>query len=76
MAELQALADSDLLEPGQKSFIDAALEAVVREPEEELEEAGEDAQAVQRGDEIGSNDKGDGVVPSEEDARDEDSDHG
>jgi hypothetical protein len=57
LAELQALADSELLETDQKSFIDAALEAVVREPEEELEEAGEDAQAVQVGDDEG-NDEG------------------
>jgi hypothetical protein len=76
LAELQALADSDLLEAGQKSFIDAALEAVVREPEEELEEAGEDAQAVQIGDEIELRDEVDSVVSSEEDARDEGSHHG
>lgn len=76
LAELQALADSDLLEPSQKLFIDAALEAVVREPEEELEEAGEDAQAVQRGEQTGSHDEDDSVVSSEGDARDEGSDHG
>jgi soluble lytic murein transglycosylase-like protein len=45
-AELRALADSDLLEAGQKLFIDAAPEAVVREPAEELEEAGEDARGL------------------------------
>jgi hypothetical protein len=75
LAELQALADSDLLEAGQKSFIDAALEAVIRDPKEELEEAGEDAQAVQLGDETGLNDEADSVVSSEGDARDEGSDH-
>jgi hypothetical protein len=75
LAELQALADSDLLEAGQKLFIDAALEAVVRQPEEELEEAGEDAQAVQVGGN-GLNDEADGVVSSEGRAADESSDHG
>ena len=76
LAELQALADSDLLEAGEKLFIDAALESVVREPEEELEEAGEDAQAVQVRDEAGLNDETNGVLPSGGDARDEGSDHG
>lgn len=76
LAELQALADSDLLEPGQQLFIDAALEAVVKEPEEELEEAGEDAQAIQVGDGVGLNDEADSVVSSQGDARDEGSDHG
>ena len=68
LAELQALADSDLLEAGQKLFIDAALEAVVREPEEELEEAGVAAQAVQVGDD-GRNDEANSVVPPGADAR-------
>lgn len=67
LAELQALADSDLLEVEQKLFIDAALEAVVREPEEELEEAGEDAQAVRVRDEIEPDDEVGGVVSSQED---------
>ncbi len=76
LAELQALADSDLLEPGQRLFIDAALEAVVSEPEEELEEAGDDAQAVQRGDRHGLTDEADGAVSSAAGTRDEGSDHG
>lgn len=50
--------------PGQKSSIDAALEAVIRNPEEELEEAGEDAQAVQLRDEMGLNDEVGSVVSS------------
>jgi hypothetical protein len=76
LAELQALAESDLLEPGQKLFIDAALEAVVREPEEELEEAGEDAQAVRRRDESEPDDEGEGAVSSGDDGRDEGSRRG
>ncbi len=75
-AELQALAESDLLEVGQKLFIDAALEAVVREPEEELEEAGEDARAVRRRDESEPTGEAEGAVSSEDDVRDEGSERG
>jgi hypothetical protein len=47
VAQLNALADSDLLDESQQLFVDAALETVIRVPLEELAEAGEDAQVVE-----------------------------
>ena len=49
--QLSALADSDLLNDEEKSFVDAALETVLAEPLEEIEEletGGEEIQVVQR----------------------------
>lgn len=47
VAELNALAVSDLLDDAAQGFIDAALDSVVKEPVEELEHAGEDAEIVE-----------------------------
>ena len=50
VAELRALLDSDLLDESQKVFIDAALESVIQEPVEEIEEieaAGDDVDVVE-----------------------------
>jgi hypothetical protein len=47
VAELIALADSDLLDESQQLFVYTALEAVIRDPLEELAEAGEDVQVVE-----------------------------
>lgn len=38
VAELRALLDSELLDESQKVFIDAALESVIEDPLEEIEE--------------------------------------
>lgn len=47
IAQLRALAESDLLDEGQQLFVDAALDAVVRDPADRVAEAGEGAQVVQ-----------------------------
>ncbi|MDN5770124.1 MAG: hypothetical protein L0H26_10365 [Microlunatus sp.] len=50
VAELVALSQSDLLDDSQKVFIDAALEAVVADPAEEIDEieaAGDDVEVVE-----------------------------
>lgn len=50
VSQLDALAESDLLDETQQAFLDAALESVVRTPREELAEladAGEDAEVVE-----------------------------
>ena len=47
VAELNALALSDLLDDTAQGFIDAALDSVVKDPVEELEQAGEDAEVVE-----------------------------
>jgi hypothetical protein len=39
VAELNALAESDLLDNSQLLFVDAALDAVIEEPEDAIEEA-------------------------------------
>lgn len=46
VSQLNALGDSDLLDDAQQLFVDAALEAVVDEPADEIEEAGEDAEVI------------------------------
>ena len=38
VAELIALSESDLLDDSQKVFIDAALESIITEPTEEIEQ--------------------------------------
>lgn len=45
--QLAALLESDLLEDAEKIFVEAALDAVYEDPEAELEELGEDAEAIQ-----------------------------
>lgn len=53
VAELVALAESDLLDDSQKVFVDAALESVVQEVAEEIDEieaAGNEADAVEESD--------------------------
>lgn len=50
VAELVALSQSDLLDDSQKVFIDAALEAVIVDPAEEIEEieaAGDEVEVVE-----------------------------
>lgn len=49
--QLSALADSDLLDEEEKSFVDAALETVLAEPLEEIKEletGGDEIQVVRR----------------------------
>ena len=46
VAELNALTESNLLDEDEKLFIDAALESVVQEPVEELEESGEGTEVL------------------------------
>lgn len=45
--QLAALLESDLLEDAEKIFVEAALDAVYEDPEAELEELGEEAEAIQ-----------------------------
>lgn len=45
--QLAALLESDLLDDAEKVFVEAALDAVYEDPEAELEELGEDAEAIQ-----------------------------
>lgn len=45
--QLAALLESDLLEDAEKVFVEAALDAVYEDPEAELEQLGEDAEAIQ-----------------------------
>lgn len=47
VAELKALADSDLLDDSQKLFIDAALESVILELTEEIDEMDESGDAAE-----------------------------
>jgi hypothetical protein len=47
VAQLNALAESDLLDDSQQLFVDAALDSVLQVPLEEIEEAGEDARVIQ-----------------------------
>jgi hypothetical protein len=47
VAQLVALLDSELLEEPEKVFVEAALDAVYQDPEAELDELGDDAEAVQ-----------------------------
>ncbi len=46
VAELEALLTSDLLEDSEKTFVEAALTAVYEDPEEELEQLGEQGEAA------------------------------
>lgn len=46
VAQLTALGESDLLDDAQKLFVGAALDAVLEDAVEEVEEAGEDAEVV------------------------------
>jgi hypothetical protein len=46
VAELNALTESNLLDEDEKLFIDAALESVVQEPVEEIEESGEGTEVL------------------------------
>ena len=45
--QLAALLESDLLEDAEKVFVEAALDAVYEDPEAELDQLGDDAEAVQ-----------------------------
>jgi hypothetical protein len=48
VAELRALANSEMLDEGQQLFIDAALQAVVKVPAEEIEQlGGDDVQVIE-----------------------------
>lgn len=50
VAELRALAESDLLDESQKLFIDAALESVIHDATEEIEDieaAGDEADVIE-----------------------------
>lgn len=46
VSQLTALGESDLLDDAQRLFVDAAMEAVLEDAVEELEEAGEDAEVI------------------------------
>jgi hypothetical protein len=46
VSQLNALGDSDLLDDAQQLFVDAALQAVVDEPADEIDEAGNDAEII------------------------------
>ncbi len=52
IAQLRALAESDLLDERQQLFVDAALAAVVQEPADRIAEAGEGAQVLQVDDDV------------------------
>jgi hypothetical protein len=47
VAQLEALLNSDLLDDAEKVFVEAALDTVYEDPEAELEQLGDDAEAVQ-----------------------------
>lgn len=47
VAQLVALLDSDLLDESEKVFVEAALDAVYEDPEAELDQLGDDGEAVQ-----------------------------
>lgn len=71
VAQLVALLESDLLDESEKVFVEAALDAVYEDPEAELDELGEDAEAVQYVEEVrdienetGSTDDEGGAVAS------------
>lgn len=52
VAELNALAESDLLDDSQKLFIDAALESMIQDAAEEIDEieaAGDEANVIEKG---------------------------
>ena len=78
--QLEALADSDLLDDAGQGFIDAAIDSVLRLPTEELDEledAGEKAEVLEMliEDQIGLTDQPDVAVPLEaEEQREEDDD--
>jgi len=46
VSQLNALGDSDMLDEGQQLFVGAALEAVIEDAAEEVEQAGRDAEVV------------------------------
>ncbi len=74
IAQLRALAESDLLDEGQQLFVDAALDAVVREPVDRIRQAGEGTEVVQIED---ATTPGDGDVPglSSKGSTEEERDH-
>lgn len=47
VAELRALAESEMLDESQQLFIDAALQAVVKVPAEEIKQLGDDVQVIE-----------------------------
>ena len=47
VAQLAALLNSDLLDEGEKVFVEAALDAVYQDPEAELDQLGEDVEVIQ-----------------------------
>lgn len=76
VAQLAALLESDLLEDPEKVFVEAALDAVYEEPEAMLEDLGEDAEAVQRIEDVTStpshaSDVSSDTAPPEGDADDD-----
>lgn len=50
--QLAALLDSDLLDDAEKVFVEAALDAVYQDPAAELEELGDEAEAIQYTDDV------------------------
>jgi hypothetical protein len=46
VSQLVALGDSALLDHAQQLFVDAALDAVIDEPVDEIDEAGDDAEVI------------------------------
>jgi hypothetical protein len=67
LAQLNALGESDMLDDAEQLFVDAALESVLREPIDELEEAGPGARVyyVSVQDLIGETDIAGSTVESE-----------
>ncbi|WP_446664987.1 hypothetical protein [Flexivirga sp. B27] len=47
VAELATLLDSDLLDDGEKSFVEAALDSVYEDPEAAIDALGQDAEVIQ-----------------------------
>jgi hypothetical protein len=68
IAQLRALAESDLLDEGQQLFVDAALDAVVRVPADRIAEAGSDARVVQLEDDAGPDPGGGSALQSNQDS--------
>lgn len=69
VAELEALLDSDLLEETEKVFVEAALGAVYEVAEEELDQLGDDAEAVLDTDERSTDDM-QGEISSQPESQD------
>ncbi|WP_375497092.1 hypothetical protein [uncultured Jatrophihabitans sp.] len=68
LAQLRALDESKMLDAEQQVFIDAALDAVLIHPVEEIDEAGGDAEVVRVEPDATAGPTGGGVVPLRSDA--------